>query len=122
MAGMTIKAFVFDAYGTLYDVQSISRAVVAAFPAHADTVTQIWRLKQLEYSWFRTLMRRYEDFRTVTRESLDYTLAILGLQADPVLIGRLIDAYDALSPYPEAKQALVALKPYHRAILSNGSP
>jgi 2-haloacid dehalogenase len=119
---MTIKAFVFDAYGTLYDVQSVSRVINSAFPDHSDYITQVWRLKQLEYSWLRSLMGRYEDFLTVTRESLDYTLGTLGLEADEALIGRLIHAYDNLSPYPEAKQALAALKDRQRAILSNGSP
>jgi 2-haloacid dehalogenase len=119
---MTIEAIVFDAYGTLYDVQSVSRVIDAAFPAHSEYITQVWRLKQLEYSWLRSLMGRYEDFLTVTRESLDYTLGTLGLSADEALIARLINAYDNLSPYPEAKEALAALKDYRLAILSNGSP
>jgi 2-haloacid dehalogenase len=67
-------------------------------------------------------MGRYADFRTVSRESLDYTLATLGLTADAALIGSLIDAYDRLSPYPDAEPALTALTAYRRAILSNGSP
>ena len=71
---MTVKAVVFDAYGTLYDVHSVARATNEAFPGHGDTITQLWRLKQLEYSWLRSLMRRYVDFRVVTRESLVYTL------------------------------------------------
>ncbi len=119
---MTIKAFVLDAYGTLYDVQSVSRVIDAAFPAHGEYITQVWRLKQLEYSWLRSLMGRYEDFLTVSRESLEYTLATLGLSADEALIVRLIDAYDNLSPFPEAKAALADLKDYRLAILSNGSP
>jgi 2-haloacid dehalogenase len=118
---MTIKAFVFDAYGTLYDVQSVTRVIDAAFPRHSDYITQVWRLKQLEYSWLRSLMGRYEDFRVVSREALDYTLGTLGLSADSALIERLLDGYDTLSPYPEAEQALTALAPYRRAILSNGS-
>ena len=79
---MKIKAFVFDAYGTLYDVQSVSHAVNAAFPGYGEYITQIWRLKQLEYSWLRSLMGRYEDFLTVSRESLTYTLDTLGLTAE----------------------------------------
>jgi 2-haloacid dehalogenase len=121
-ADMTIEAIVFDAYGTLYDVQSVSRVIDAAFPARSEYITQVWRLKQLEYSWLRSLMGRYEDFLTVTRESLDYTLGTLGLSADEALMARLINAYDNLSPYPEAKEALAALKDYRLAILSNGSP
>jgi 2-haloacid dehalogenase len=119
---MTIKAFVFDAYGTLYDVQSVSGFIEAAFPGDSEYITQVWRLKQLEYSWLHSLMGRYKDFQAVSRESLEYTLGTLGLEADGALIGRLVDAYDTLSPYPEAKQALTALGGFHRAILSNGSP
>ena len=59
-----IKAIVFDAYGTLYDTQSVAGATEAAFPGHGEYITQVWRLKQLEYSWLRSLMGRYEDFRT----------------------------------------------------------
>ena len=119
---MTVKAIVFDAYGTLYDVQSISRILASEFPAHSDAITQIWRLKQLEYSWLRSMMGQYRDFRAVSQESLDYTLTALGLSADADLMGRLIDAYDDLSPYPEAVEALAGLKGYRLAILSNGSP
>src|SRR5450631_2207064 len=100
---MAIKAFVFDAYGTLFDVQSVSRVIDVAFPVHSDYITQVWRLKQLEYSWLRSLMGRYEDFLTVSRESLGYTLGTLGLAADEALIRRLIGAYDNLSPYPAAR-------------------
>jgi 2-haloacid dehalogenase len=120
---MTIKAVVFDAYGTLYDVQSVSRAVAETFPDHAEYIVQLWRLKQLEYSWLRSMMGRYEDFRQVSRESLQYTLGTLGLAADTPAMDRLIGAYDNLSPYPEAEQALTALRgDYRLAILSNGSP
>jgi len=119
---MTIKAVVFDAYGTLYDVQSVAGAAEAAFPGHGEYITQVWRLKQLEYSWLRSLMGRYEDFRAVTRVSLGYTLGTIGLRADAALLDRIVDAYDTLSPYPEATEALGRLGRYQLAILSNGSP
>src|ERR1700733_13149490 len=119
---MAIKAFVFDAYGTLYDVQSVGAATEAAFPGHGDYITQVWRLKQLEYTWLRSLMRRYEDFRTVTRDSLGYTLGTIGLTADAALLDRIVDAYNRLAPYPEAADALLSLGGFRLAILSNGSP
>ena len=119
---MTIKAIVFDAYGTLYDVQTVARITETEFPGHGDMITQLWRLKQLEYSWLRSVMGRYQDFLQVTRESLAYTLGALGLDADPARTDRLVEAYNTLSPYAEAEQALDQLAGYRRAILSNGSP
>ena len=65
---VTIKAVVFDAYGTLYDIQSVAAVTEEAFPGYGEIITQIWRIKQLEYTWLRSLMRRYQDFSTVTRE------------------------------------------------------
>jgi 2-haloacid dehalogenase len=119
---MTIKAFVFDAYGTLYDVQSVAGVTDAAFPGHGDYITQAWRMKQLEYTWLRSLMGAYEDFWSVTRASLAYTLKTLGLEATPELFEKLADAYNNLQPYPDARAALESLAAYDRAILSNGSP
>ena len=119
---MTIKAVVFDAYGTLYDVQSVARVTDAAFPGHGDYITQIWRLKQLEYTWLRSMMGQYEDFWTITQDSLAYTLATLGLQADTALFARIAEAYNQLTPYADAKAALAALSGYRLAIFSNGSP
>jgi 2-haloacid dehalogenase len=119
---MTIKAIIFDAYGTLYDVQSVAGVTDTAFPGHGPYITQVWRLKQLEYTWLRSLMGRYEDFRAVTRDSLSYTLGTLGLHADSALFDQIVDAYNTLSPYEEATQALGELAKYRLAILSNGSP
>jgi HAD superfamily hydrolase (TIGR01493 family) len=64
---MTIKAVMFDAYGTLYDIQSVATVTEEAFPGYGEIITQVWRIKQLEYTWLRSLMRRYEDFRSSTR-------------------------------------------------------
>src|SRR5271166_4393233 len=119
---MTIKAFVFDAYGTLYDVQSVAGVISTAFPGHGAYITRVWRLKQLEYTWLRSLMGRYEDFLAVTRDSLLYTLGTLGLTADQALFDRIVAAYNTLSPYPEAAEALRSLQTNRLAILSNGSP
>ena len=119
---MTIKAVVFDAYGTLYDVQSVADVTEEAFPGYGEIITQIWRIKQLEYSWLRSLMRRYQDFAVVTRDSLAYTLRCLGLQYDEQTFDAIIAKYRHLDLYPDAKDALAALKGKKLAILSNGSP
>src|SRR3984957_16628117 len=119
---MTIKAVVFDAYGTLYDVQSVAAVTEEAFPGYGEIITQIWRIKQLEYSWLRSLMRRYADFAAVTRDSLAYTLRCLGLQYNEATFNAIIDKYRHLDLYPDAKTALDALKGRKLAILSNGSP
>ena len=119
---MPFKAVVFDAYGTLYDIQSVAAVTEQAFPGHGDIITQIWRIKQLEYTWLRSLMQRYEDFAVVTRDSLIYTLRILGLPADASTLDRIIAKYLDLDPYPDARAALAAMKPHRLATLSNGSP
>jgi 2-haloacid dehalogenase len=118
---MTIKAVVFDAYGTLYDIQSVASVTEQAFPGYGEAITQIWRMKQLEYTWLRSLMQRFEDFSAVTRESLRYTLGALGLKADAATFETIMDKYLHLDPYPDSKATLAALKGYKRAILSNGS-
>jgi 2-haloacid dehalogenase len=118
---VTTKAIVFDAYGTLYDVQSVATVTEEAFPGHGELITQIWRMKQLEYSWLRSLMERYVDFWTVTRESLAYTLDCLGLSYDERVFDRILQKYHSLDLYPDAKAALGKLNGYKLAILSNGS-
>ena len=118
---MTIKAVVFDAYGTLYDIQSVAAVTEDAFPGYGDIITQIWRVKQLEYTWLRSLMRRYEDFSVVTKESLAYTIRVLGLKHDAVTFDRIMDKYLHLDLYSDALTALSALKGRKLAILSNGS-
>ena len=95
---MTIKAVVFDAYGTLYDIQSVAAITDRAFPGYGEIITQVWRLKQLEYTWHRSLMRRYEDFSVITRDSLVYTLRTLGLKYDTEVFERIMDKYVHLDP------------------------
>jgi len=119
---VTIKAVVFDAYGTLYDVQSVADTTEDAFPGYGEIITQVWRIKQLEYTWLRSLMRHYQDFAVVTRDSLAYTLRSLGLQYDDDTFARIIDKYLHLDLYPDALAALSAMKDRKLAILSNGSP
>jgi 2-haloacid dehalogenase len=116
-----IKAVVFDAYGTLYDVQSVATVTEEAFPGYGEIITQIWRIKQLEYSWLRSLMRRYEDFSVITRESLTYTLRLLGLKHDDGVFDRIMQKYLHLDLYPDASSSLAALRGRKLAILSNGS-
>ena len=118
---MTIQAVVFDAYGTLYDIQSVAAVTEEAFPGYGEIVTQIWRIKQLEYTWFRSLMGRYEDFSVITRDSLAYTIRVLGLTHDAATFERIMDKYLHLDPYPDAKATLGRLKGRKLAILSNGS-
>ena len=118
---MTIKAVVFDAYGTLYDIQSVAAITERAYPGYGELITQIWRIKQLEYTWLRSLMRRYEDFSVVTRESLSYTLDCLGLKQDAKVFDSIMDKYVHLDLYPDALQTLSELKGHRLAILSNGS-
>ncbi|MDE2515470.1 MAG: haloacid dehalogenase type II [Rhodospirillales bacterium] len=119
---MAIEAVVFDAYGTLFDVQSVATLTEEAFPGQGGLITQIWRMKQLEYSWLRSMMGEYEDFWSVTRAALGYTLGALGLAADAVLLERIAHSYNTLSPYPDAGACLAALGGRRAAILSNGSP
>lgn len=119
---MSIKAVVFDAYGTLYDTQSVVAITEETFPDYGDIITQIWRIKQLEYSWLRALMGRYESFAKITRGSLAYTLRVLGLTYEPEAFERIIDKYLHLDLYPDAMAALAAMQDRKLAILSNGSP
>ena len=119
---MSIKAVVFDAYGTLYDIQSVAAVTEEAFPGYGEIITQIWRIKQLEYTWLRSLMRRYQDFSAITRESLAYTLRVLGLKGDPAAFERIMEKYLHLDLYPDAVAALAAMRGRKLAILSNGSP
>jgi len=117
---MSIEALVFDAYGTLYDVHSVMRRCEVCFPGKGAALSQLWRAKQLEYTWQRTLMQRYAPFSTVTRDALAYSCAALGLDAAPHL-EKLMAEYLALAPFPEVPGALSRLA-MKKAILSNGSP
>ena len=119
---MTIKAVVFDAYGTLYDIQSVAAVTEQAFPGYGEIITQVWRIKQLEYTWLRSLMRRYQDFSIITRDSLTYTLRVLGLNPGRGAFERIMDKYLHLELYPDAMATLAAMRDRKLAILSNGSP
>ena len=116
-----IRGYVFDAYGTLFDVHSVIEAgrAITADPA---ALSLLWRQKQLEYTWLRSLMGRYEDFWAVTEAALRYSVRRLGLRADETQLARLMEAYLSLACFPEVPAALDRLAGRPRAILSNGSP
>src|SRR5579863_10391158 len=100
---MTIKAIVFDAYGTLYDVHSVYTKTEELCPGKGDLITQIWRLKQLEYTWLQTSLQDYRDFTFLTRASLVYALRAAGIELSDSITDPLFDKYLDLDPYPEAK-------------------
>jgi 2-haloacid dehalogenase len=120
-ASRAIRAYVFDAYGTLFDVHSVMEAG-RAISSDPVTLSMTWRQKQLEYTWLRALMGRYEDFWTVTEAALRYTIRRLGLTATDEQIARLMAAYLSLACFPEVTRALQRLEGRPCAILSNGSP
>jgi 2-haloacid dehalogenase len=119
-----VKACVFDAYGTLFDVHAaVARHAQAIGPA-AEALSRLWRVKQLEYSWVRSLLRRHADFRVCTEDGLDFAMASHGLQARADIRAALLEAYRTLDAYPEASAVLRRLRVagLRTAILSNGSP
>lgn len=117
-----IKAVVFDAYGTLYDVHSVTRKCEECYPGKSREISLIWRQKQLEYSWLRTAMGRYENFWLLTEDGLRYALDELGLPIDEAIIAKILGQYLHLSVYPEVFEALSLFRPRKLLILSNGSP
>ena len=121
----TLDAMVFDAYGTLFDVQSVAAIGDRMFPTQGSALAKAWRTKQLEYTWLQSLMlsatQRRQDFAAITAHALDYAAETLGLPMQPQLRHRLLDAYLDLSPFPDAAPALAALSPLRRIILSNGT-
>jgi 2-haloacid dehalogenase len=119
MAGA--RAFVFDAYGTLFDVHSVV-AALQLVTADAEAVSLQWRAKQLEYTWLRSLMGSYADFWAVTDEALRFALKRFGIRVTPDQHAALLEAYLHLSAYPEIPGTLAALAPRPCLILSNGSP
>lgn len=116
------KALVFDAYGTLFDVYSVAALGERLFPGHGKELSQVWRTHQLEYTWLRSLMGRYEDFERVTSDSLTFACNRLNLQLSAEKRAQLMDAYNKLDTFPEVREALKALSGVPLAILSNGSP
>jgi 2-haloacid dehalogenase len=118
---MQVQGLLFDAYGTLFDVHSVVEAG-RAVTSDPGALSALWRQKQLEYTWLRSLMGRYEDFWTVTESALTFACGRLGLQVRAADRQRLMDAYLALDPFPEVRAALARLRDLPCAILSNGAP
>ena len=118
------QACVFDAYGTLFDVHAAVGAVKGEIGPEADRLSQIWRQKQLEYTWLRSLMHAHEDFWRLTADGLDYAMEAVGLIDRADLRAKLLDLYLKLDCYPEVPATLDRLKAsgLSTAILSNGAP
>lgn len=117
------RAVVFDAYGTLLDVASAAAAAEDVLGARWQPLSDLWRQKQLQYSWLRAIMGRHADFWTVTGDALDFALEALRIQ-EPGLRARLLDCYGRLGAYPDAAATLERLREARlkTAILSNGAP
>lgn len=115
--------YIFDAYGTLFDVHSAVTRHRAAIGEQAERLSELWRLKQLEYSWVRSLCGAYRDFAALTEEALDFAAARCG-EISPALRGDLLAAYQQLDAFPEVKSTLTGLRERgaRLAILSNGTP
>jgi 2-haloacid dehalogenase len=119
-----IKALCFDAYGTLYDVFSVTALCEQLFSGKGSALAQLWRVKQLQYSMMRSLMGRHKDFWQLTGDGLDYASKSLKLDLTADKRNRLMDAYLSLAAFPDVKPGLEALKKQglRLAVLSNGEP
>ena len=117
-----IKAIIFDAYGTLFDVNSAAEKCKDKIGSKWESFSNYWRTTQLEYTWLRSLMKRHKDFWKITEDSLDKSMKVFNI--NPNMKSELLDLYKILSPYPEVKETLQLLKEknYKLSILSNGTP
>ena len=117
-----IKAIIFDAYGTLFDVNSAAEKCKDKIGDKWEAFANYWRTTQLEYTWLRSLMKRHKDFWQVTEDSLDKSMKVFNI--DNSMRNELLDLYKILSPYPEVPEILKSLKEkdYKLSILSNGTP
>ena len=117
-----IKAIIFDAYGTLFDVNSAAEKCKDKIGSKWESFSNYWRTTQLEYTWLRSLMKRHKDFWKITEDSLDKSMKVFNI--NPNMKSELLNLYKILSPYPEVKETLQLLKEknYKISILSNGTP
>jgi len=118
------RAIAFDAFGTLFDVYSVRELADRLFPGNGDALSQLWRAKQLEYTWLRALSDRYVDFERITGDSLAYSARRLQLALSETARAQLMEQYLRLSIYPEVREVLREMKStgVGLAILSNGTP
>ncbi len=119
---MKPKAIVFDAYGTLFDVNSAAEKCKNKIGSKWENFANYWRTTQLEYTWLRSLMKKHKDFWQVTEDSLDKSMKVFNIESS--LKNELLSLYKILSPYPEVKKVLINLKEkkLKLSILSNGTP
>ena len=119
---VNVKAIIFDAYGTLFDVNSAAEKCKDKIGDKWEGFANFWRTTQLEYTWLRSLMDRHKDFWQVTEDSLDKSIKVFNI--DPSMRNELLDLYKILSPYKEVPETLKTLKQkkFKLAILSNGTP
>ena len=119
---MKTKSIIFDAYGTLFDVNSAAEKCKDKIGDKWEGFANFWRTTQLEYTWLRSLMKRHKDFWQVTEDSLEKSMKVFGI--DMGMKNDLLNLYKVLSPYPEVKNVLENLKKknFKLAILSNGTP
>jgi 2-haloacid dehalogenase len=115
------QAVIFDAYGTLFDVHSVVQRERANIAGDRQALSELWRQKQLEYTWLRALMERYEDFWQVTEAALRFAVRRLSLKLTDLQMESLMKAYLVPAAFDDARSALTALKGSPLAILSNGS-
>jgi 2-haloacid dehalogenase len=117
-----VRALVFDAYGTLFDPFAVKTRAEELFLGNGAALSQLWRAKQLEYSWLRTLMGRYENFWKITEDALLFACSSLKLSCDEKQRKQLMQVYLTLPAFPEVKPALEKLSSLPLSILSNGTP
>ena len=116
-----MKGLVFDAYGTLFDINSVIEAC-KHITQNPEGFSKLWRAKQLEYTFLRSLMEKYKDFWKVTEDALIFAINSFGISASQIERKKLMEAYLYLKPFAEVEDALGCLKNYELAVLSNGSP